>query len=75
MIENEIYCYITSLLKWNTGKTNDIVGKKKCSENICIPNLKNKRKSIFARAIIKYEGWKKIAKEMGKILIKSYYMK
>ena len=53
MTENEIYCYINGLLKWNTSKkTSYIVGNKKLFGKICILNLGNKRKGIFARVII-----------------------
>ena len=55
MIENEIYCYINGFLKWNISKkTSYIVGNKKFSGKISILNLRNKRKSIFAKVIIRY---------------------
>ena len=55
MIENEIYCYINGFLKWNISKkTSYIIGNKKFFGKICIPDLRNKRNSIFARAIIGY---------------------
>ena len=74
MIENEIYCYINGFLKWNISKkTSYIVGNKKFFGKICILNLRNKRKSIFARVIIRYYGWKKITKETGKVIIKITY--
>ena len=54
MIENEIYCYVNGFLKWNISKkTSYIIGNKKFSGKICILNLKNKRKSAFARVIIR----------------------
>ena len=54
MIENEIYRYINGLLKWNISKkTSYIVGNKTFSGKICILTLRNKRKSIFAREIIR----------------------
>ena len=53
MIESEINCRINGFLKWITSKeTSYVVGKKKISGKICILNLRNKRKSIFARVII-----------------------
>ena len=53
MIENEIYCYINGFLKWNVSKkTSYIVRNQKYFGKICIRNLRNKRKSIFARVII-----------------------
>ena len=46
MIENEIYCYINSFLKWNTSKeTRYIVGNKKFFGKSCILNSRNKSKS------------------------------
>ena len=52
MIENEIYCYVNGFLKWNISKkTSYIVGNKKFTGKICILNLRNKRKSIFARVL------------------------
>ena len=54
MIKNEIYCYVNGFLKWNISKkTSYIVGNKKFFEKICILILRNKRKSIFARAIVR----------------------
>ena len=54
MIENEIYCYINDFLKQNISKkTSYIIGNKKFSGKICILNLRSKRKSIFARVIIR----------------------
>ena len=54
MIENKIYCYINGFLKWNISKkTSHIVGNKTFSRKICILNLRNKRKSIFAEVIIR----------------------
>ena len=74
MIENEINCYINGFLKWNISKkTSYIVRNKKFTRKICVLNLRNKRKSIFARVIIKYYRWKKITKETRMILIKSTY--
>ena len=53
MIENEIYCYINTFLKWNISKkTSNIIGNKKCFGKICILNLTKKRKCIFERVII-----------------------
>ena len=54
-------------------KTSYIIGSKKFTRNIYILNLRNKRKSIFARVIIRFYRWKKITKETGKIIIKSIY--
>ena len=55
MVENEIYCYMNDFLKWNISKkTSYIVGKKKFTGKICVLNLRNKRKSNFARVIIRY---------------------
>ena len=55
MIEIEIYCYLTGFLMWNVSKkTGYIVGNKKSSGKICIRNMRNKRKSIFARVIIRH---------------------
>ena len=74
MIENEIYCYINGVLKWNIiKKTSYIVVNKKFTRNIFVLNLRNKRRSIFARVIIRYYRWKKITKQMSKIIIKSTY--
>ena len=55
MIENEIYCYVNGFLKWNISKkTSYVIGNKKLFfGKICILNLRNKRKSIFARVIIR----------------------
>ena len=54
MIENEIYCYINGFLKWNDSKrTGYIVGNKKYSGKICILYLRNERKNILARVIIR----------------------
>ena len=54
MIENEIYCYVNGFLKWNISKkTSYVIGNKKFFGKICILNLRNKRKSIFARVIIR----------------------
>ena len=58
MIEKEIYCYANGFLKINISektskKTSYIVGKKKFFGKICILNLRNKRKSIFAGVIIR----------------------
>ena len=69
-----IYCYVNGFLKWNTSKeTSYIVGNKNFFGEICILNLRNKRKSILARVIIRKERWEKITKETGKIMIKSTY--
>ena len=74
MIENKIYCYVNGFLKWNISKnTCYIVGNKKFTSKICVLNLRNKRKSIFQRVIIRYYRWKKITKETSKIVIKSTY--
>ena len=62
------------LCQWFISKeTSYIVGNKKFYAKICILNLGVKRKNIFARVIIRYYGWKKIAEEMGKIIIKNAY--
>ena len=67
MIENEIYCYINGFLKWNSSKnTSYIVEIKKFSGKIFILNLRNKRKIIFARVIIRIFRWKTITKETGR---------
>ena len=51
MIENDIYCYVNGFLKWNIGKmTSYIVGNKKYFENICILNLRNKRKKYLCKS-------------------------
>ena len=48
MIKNEIYCYISGLMKWNINKkTSYIVESKKFCGKIYILNLGNKTKSIF----------------------------
>ena len=74
MVENEIYCYMNDFLKWNISKkTSYIVGKKKFTGKICVLNLRNKRKSNFARVIIRYYRWKKTTKKTGKNIIKSTY--
>ena len=74
MTENEIYCYVNGFLNWNISKkTSYIVRNKKYSGNICILNLRKKRKIIFARGIIRKQRWEKITKETGKIIIKSTY--
>ena len=74
MIKNDIYCYIDGFLKWNISKKSSyIVRNTELSREICILNLRNKRKRIFARIIIRNWRWKKITKEMGKIIIKSTY--
>ena len=53
MIENEIYCYVNGFLKCNISKeASYIVENKTLFGKICILNLRNKRKSIFARVII-----------------------
>ena len=50
MIANEIYCYVSGFLKWDISKkTSCVVGNKTFFGKICILNLRNKRKSIFAR--------------------------
>ena len=74
MTENEIYCYVNGFLKWNISKkTSYVIGNKKFFGKICILNFRNKRKSIFARVIIRNYRWEKIPKETGKIIIKSTY--
>ena len=70
MIENEIYYYINGFLKWINSY---IVGNKKYTGQISVFKLRNKRKSIFARVIIRYYGSKKITKETGKIIVESTY--
>ena len=55
MIENEICCYMNGFLKWNiNNKASYFVGNKEFFGKICILNLRNKRKTIFAREIIRY---------------------
>ena len=49
MIENKICCYINGFVKW---KISYIVGNKKLSGKICFFDLRNKRKSVFARVTI-----------------------
>ena len=45
MTENRIYCYANGFWKWNISKkTTYIVGNMELFENICIINLRNKRK-------------------------------
>ena len=74
MIENEIYCYIDGFLKWNISeKVSYIIWNKKFTKKMCILSLRNKRKSIFERVIIRYHEWKKITKETDKIMIKNTY--
>ena len=52
--ENEIYCYINGFLKLNVSKkTSYILRNKNFFGKICILNLRNKRRSTFARVIIK----------------------
>ena len=54
IIENDIYCNINGFLKWNISKkTSYTIGNKKFFGKICILNLRNKRKSIFAKVIIR----------------------
>ena len=68
MIEKEIYCYVNGFLKWNISKkTSYVIGNKKFFGKICILNLRNKRKSIFARVIIRNERRKKITTEMARL--------
>ena len=51
MIENEISSFADGFLKWNISKQiSYIVEKKKFSRKICFLNLRNKRKSIFAKS-------------------------
>ena len=58
-------------LKWNISKkTSYIVGNKKFTRKMCVLNLRNKRKSIFAGVIIRYYEGKKITRETGKTIIK-----
>ena len=74
MIGNEIYCYINGFLKCNISKKSSyIIGNKKFTRKICVLNLRNKTKSVFARVIVRYYVWKKNTKETGKIMIKSTY--
>ena len=55
VIENEIYCYINGSLNSSISKkTSYIVWNKKHFEKIFILNLRNKRKRVFARVIIRY---------------------
>ena len=61
-------------MKWNISKKSSyIVGNKEFTRKICILNLRNRRKSIFAKVIISYYRWKKITKKKDKIIIKSAY--
>ena len=54
MIEKEIYCYANGFLKWDISKeTSYIAENKKFFGKVCILKLKDKRKSIFARVIIR----------------------
>ena len=74
MIENEIHCYINGFFKCNISKNNSyIVGNNQFSGKIYTLNLRNERKRIFARVIMRCKGWRKIAKKTGKIIIKSGY--
>ena len=74
MIKNEIYCYINDFLKRKTSKKIGCnVGNKKLFGKICFLNLRNRRKSIFARVIKRNQRLKKITKEKGKIITKSTY--
>ena len=45
----------------------------KVTGKICILNLRNKIKSIFATVIIRYQEKKKMAKEAGELIVKSTY--
>ena len=50
MIANKIYCYINGFLKWNVSKTTSYIrGNKKFTRKLCTIDLRNKRKSNFAR--------------------------
>ena len=72
MIENKFHCYVNGFLKWNISKkTSDVKGNKKIFGKICILNLRNKRKSIFAGVINMNQRSEKIIKETDKIIIKS----
>ena len=74
MIGNEIFYYVNGFFKWNIGKkTSYVIGTKNFLGKICVLYLRNKRKSIFARVIIRNKRCKKITKETGKITIKSTY--
>ena len=74
MIQNEIYYYASVVLKWSINKkTSYNVKNKKITRKIYVLNLRNIRESIFARVIIRCYGWKRITKEMDKIIIKSTY--
>ena len=54
MIENEIYYYVNGFLKWNISKKSSYtIGNKKFFGKIFILDLRNKRKIIFARVIIR----------------------
>ena len=50
MIANKIYCYINGFLRWNISKTTSYIGgNKKFTRKVCTIDLRNKRKSNFAR--------------------------
>ena len=66
----------TSMVSWSeilVKRPSYIVGNKKFTRKICVLNLRNKRKTIFAGVIIRYYKWKKITKETSQIIIKSTY--
>ena len=77
MIEKEIYCYVNGFVKWNISKkTSYVIGNKKFFRKICILNLRNKRKSIFARVIITIDFYiltNSITSYNKKSLQKSFY--
>ena len=71
MIHSEVYCFFSGLLKWNNSKkTSYVVENKKLPGKVRVLNLRNKRKNVSERVIIRYYGWEKITKEKGKIIIK-----
>ena len=76
MIENKIYYYLNGLLKRNTSKkTIYIVGNKKFTGKIYILSLSKKERVSLQEIERRWnlQGWKKIAEETGKIMIKSAY--
>ena len=74
MIEFEIYPNINGFLKWKISKDASYIEEnKKVTGKICILNLRNKIKSIFATVIIRYQEKKKMTKEAGELIVKSTY--
>ena len=71
MVENEIYCYVNGFLKLNLSKeTSYIIGNKKFFGRICILNLRNKRKSIFARVILGTKGESRSQRKRARLKLK-----